>query len=188
MISAILFGWTQARGRINLIDREIASGPKRFRKMLLTRLARAGQKMTRRNITTQGGGTWAPLSDWTKAQTGRRKALVTIRKFVGIKRANANATKSATVFRSPGLWSLTQHHQGFVERPTGKVVKIDLKRPTALGSKLKSKVSVTFKDNREKVVPARPVWPRGRKLKLLVVREVRAWRTKFNRHIDRRRR
>lgn len=186
MVSAILFGWTQAKRKINLVDRALVVGPKRFRKALLNRLARAGQKASRRAITTQGGGTWAPLSNWTKAQTGRRKPLVTLRKFIGVKRANSAATKSATVFRSPGAFTLTQHHEGFTEPASGTVVKIALRRPTALGKKLAGKVNITFKDNREKSVPARPVWPRGRKLRKMVTVEVRRWRTNFNRHLDRR--
>lgn len=187
MIRAVLFGWDEAKRQIRIVDREIAHGPKTIRKRLLNRLAAAGRDAARRNITTQGGGRWDKLSPWTMAQTGRKKALITLRKFITVKKANAAGTRSATIFRSPGDYSLTQHHRGFTEAATGTVVKIALKRPTALGSKFKGKKVVAFKDNRDKEVPARPVWPEGKQLHKIITRNIRLWRADMRRALARRR-
>lgn len=81
-----------------------------MRRKLLNKLASRGRDMTRKNITTQGKGTWAPLSKWTRAQTGRRKALITLRPFIVAKKATTRGLKASVVFRSPGGFTLTQHH------------------------------------------------------------------------------
>ncbi|MEE8606706.1 MAG: hypothetical protein V3S55_03800 [Nitrospiraceae bacterium] len=180
-----LFGWLEASAKLKAVDKGMVSGPKRLKKKLLNRLAASGRDQARKNITTQGSGTWVKLSKWTRAQTGRRKALVTLRKFIGVKKANPAATRSATVFRSPGEYTLTQHHTGFTEPATGKVVKIPLKTPAALGQKFKGKSEAVFKDNRPHETPARPVWPEGRQLRKLIARNIRLWRNDLRKHLRR---
>ncbi len=176
MVGIVLFGWRKGRGQINLVDKLLLRGSRPLRRKLLNRLAASGRDQTRRNITTQGRGMWAKLSKWTSAQTGRRKALVTLRKFVGIKRASSKAMSAATIFRSPGDYTLTQHHTGFTETPKGGVVKVALKRPGALDKEGKLKVKqakvVSFRDNTAQVVPARPVWPDRKQLKPIIRKNI----------------
>lgn len=176
MVGIVLFGWRKGRGQINLVDKLLLRGSKPLRRKLLNRLARSGRDQTRRNITTQGKGTWAKLSKWTSAQTGRRKALVSLRKYVGIKKASSKGLSSATIFRSPGDYTLTQHHTGFTEPAQGGVVKVELKRPGALDKKGKLRTKgqkvVSFKDNTPQVVPARPVWPSRKQLKPIIRKNI----------------
>lgn len=176
MVGIVLFGWKRGRGQITLVDKLLLRGTKPLRRKLLNRLAASGRDQTRRNITTQGSGTWAKLSKWTRAQTGRRKALVTLRKFVGVKKARGKALSAATIFRSPGDYTLTQHHTGFTETPQGGVVKVELKRPGALDKKGKLKVKaakvVSFRDNTAQVTPARPVWPSRKQLKPIIRKNI----------------
>jgi hypothetical protein len=176
MVGIVLFGWSKGRGQINLVDKLLLRGPKTLRRRLLNRLAADGRNETRKNITSQGRGTWAKLSKWTAAQTGRRKALITLRRFVGVKKANSKAMSAATVFRSPGDFTLTQHHTGFTELAKGGVVKIPLKRPGALDKKgklnTKGAKEVSFKDTTAKVVPARPVWPDRKQLKPIIRKNI----------------
>ena len=179
----ILFGWKRARNTVLLVDRDLFRGPKTMRKKLLNRLARAGQNQTRKNITNQGPG-WKPLSKWTVARTGRRKALLSARPRVGVIRANPAGTRSATVFRSPEQWTLTQHHDGFREPPAKGPMKIPLKRPKALG--LPPKTPFIILPRRGAVeVPARPVWPRGPQLRAIMKKELRIWRAEFIRRMRR---
>jgi hypothetical protein len=124
------------------------------------------------------------LSDWTKAQTGRRKALITAVPHVKAKLANAAGTRSATIFRSPGNWTLTQHHDGFEEPGTNKPVKITLKRPGLVG--LKGKTETFIKDKGVEV-PRRPVWPEGRQLATINRQELARWRRWFLGRVNRRR-
>jgi hypothetical protein len=183
MVGIVLFGWSKGRGQITLVDKLMLSGGRPLRRKLLNRLAAGGRDATKRNITTQGRGTWEKLSKWTRAQTGRRKALVSIRKFVGVKRANSKATKAMTVFRSPGDYTLTQHHTGFTELATGGVVKIELKRPGALDKKGKLRTkgakTVAFKDTNQKIVPARPVWPNRKQLQPIIRKSIRLFVKEF---------
>lgn len=156
-----------------------------MRRKLLNRLVARARDMTRKNITTQGKGSWKPLSKWTVAQTGRRKALITLRKFVGVKKATARAMRAAVVFRSPGDFTLTQHHLGYKDEADGGVVRLKLKRPGALG--LPSKVTEkSFVDKRSRQVPARPVWPSTSATLRMVRREARKWRREVDRRLSRR--
>jgi hypothetical protein len=181
--NVILFGWKRARNTILLVDRDLFRGPKTMRKKLLNRLAREGRDQTRKNITAQGPG-WAPLSKWTVARTGKKKALLSARPKVGVVRANPAGTRSATVFRSPGDWTLTQHHDGFREGPASGPMKIPLKRPKALGLPPKTPFIILPKRGEVKV-PARPVWPEGAQLRRLMSRNLRIWRAEFVRRIKR---
>ncbi len=176
MVGLVLFGWRKGRGQINLVDKLLLKGNKPLRRKLLNRLAAGGRDATRKNITTQGNGTWEKLSKWTRAQTGRRKALVTLRKFVGVKRASSKAMSASTIFRSPGDFTLSQHHTGFTELPKGGIVKVELKRPGALDKKgklrTKNQKVVSFKDDTQQVVPARPVWPSRKQLKPIIRKNI----------------
>ena len=114
-----------------------------MRRRLLNDLARKGRDISRGNIASQGGGTWPPLSKWTRAQTGRRKALLAQIPRITAILANAAARTAVVIFTSPGNWTLTQHHFGFTEPAENKVVKIPMKtrvKPMMGTEKAKSKM------------------------------------------------
>lgn len=181
VFDVIFKGWTRAGKVITFVDRDLFVGPKTGRKRLLTALARRGRDATRKNIRSQGNGRWPPLSPWTRAQTGRRKALVTAIPMIKAKKANREGTRSAVIFRSPGDWTLTQHHDGFKEPGTNKPVKIQLKRPGIVGLKKK----VIFLADKGTTVPPRPVWPEGRQLATINRQELVKWRADFMRRLKR---
>lgn len=182
-IDVVLRGWTRAENVLRVVDKDIFKGPKRFRRRLLNDVARAGVKTSRDNIRTQGHGKWPPLSKWTRAQTGRRKALIAQIPRITAILANRAAITSAVVFRSPGDWTLTQHHNGFTEPPTKKIVKIELKNPGLIG--LKKAKDIYFVDNEPTVVPRRPIWPEGQQLRRLMNTAINKWRRDFNAHLNR---
>ncbi len=167
-------GMARARRQFRRTERDLTGGNPVMRKKLMNRLVSKARDMTRHNITTQGGGKWAPLSKWTVAQTGRRKALITLRKFVVAVKAKGKASTASVVFRSPGDFTLTQHHDGYTDRPVAGIVKIALKRPGVLNLP-KTATSKSFRDRRSRDVPARPVWPEGRKLFRMLQKETRIW-------------
>lgn len=179
------FGMRRAKRMFKRASGDLTGATPVMRRKLMNKLASGGRDIVRRNITTQGGGTWAPMSKWTKAQTGRRKLLVTLRKFVGVKKATPRAKSAAVVFRSPGDFTLTQHHDGFTDHAKGGVVRIALKRPGALG--LPSKVATkAFVDKNDRNVPARPVWPSQRQIASLIRRETAKWRREMDARLNRR--
>lgn len=128
--------------------------PKRNVQVLFGRLGRALRDDVRNRITTQGGGSWAPLGKWARARTGRRKALITERSRVKFsKRPN-----SVRIFYAPrsDKWDLTDHHEGFTTPGfSGKKLTIPLRNPSAL--KVKGS-SITILSAKPSVVPARKIW------------------------------
>lgn len=117
------------------------------RRKLFARIARKLRDLTRRRITTQGDGSWKPLSRWTKERTGRRKALLPLRKNIKAKWNNNEAT---VVFeRTSPDWDATTHHQG----ATSPAVKG--KRMTFLLANGKRR---TFFNRKASVIPARRIW------------------------------
>jgi hypothetical protein len=171
---------------IEKVDTSMFIGNKAMRRKLLNDLARKGRDTSRQNIRTQGGGTWPPLSKWTRAQTGRRKALLQQIPRIHAILANAAARTSAVIFRSPAEWTLTQHHHGFTEPPTHKVVKIELKtrvkdlKVTKRGKTSLSKGNaIYFVDDQPTKVPRRPVWPEGGQLARMVGLSLRKWNREF---------
>ncbi len=173
-IDIILRGWTRAENMLRVVDRDMFKGPKTMRRRLLNDIARAGVKASRENIRTQGHGTWPPLSKWTRAQTGRRKALLAQIPRITAILANRAALTAAVIFRSPGDWTLTQHHRGFTERATNKVVKIPLKNPGLIGER--GITEKYFIDSKDTVVPRRPIWPEGAQLRRLMATAINRWR------------
>lgn len=137
---------------------------KRGRNLLMSRIARELRDRTRKRITSQGEGTWAPLSKWTQARTGRRKALVTLRKNV---KARWNADEAAIYFEPvSNKWDLTDHHRGFTSPAVnGKRMSWNLVRPTAIGLR-QNKISIMSR--KASVIPARDVWSTDRKTKIWV--------------------
>lgn len=179
------FGMKRAQRMFRRAAGDLTGASPVMRRKLLNKLAARGRDMTRRNITTQGKGRWAPLSKWTRAQTGRRKALITLRPFIVAKKATARGLRASVVFKSPGNFTLTQHHDGFKDPAVGRVVKIDLKRPGALGLTPKHS-SKSFVDKRGRNVPARKVWPSQKALLAMIRVEAARWRREMDRRLTKR--
>lgn len=179
------FGMKRARRMFKRAAGDLGGANPVMRRRLINKLASRARDMTRRNITTQGGGKWAKLSKWTQAQTGRRKALITLRKFVTVKKSTRSGLRASVIFRSPGAFTLTQHHDGFTDPAKGDVVKIVLRRPGALGLPPKA-TSKSFVDRSNRRVPARKVWPEGRALAVMIRVEAAKWRRELDRRLSRR--
>lgn len=139
---------------------------------LMTRLGRRGRDYARARITSQGDGTWAPLSKWTRAKTGRRKALITERPRIKFRHVKAGVV---IYHDSPSNeWDLAKHGRGFT-RPAvrGKVV-IPLKAPRILG--VNKPYIVLPRGSPATYTPPRVVFERDDIIMRKVVRpELRKW-------------
>ena len=162
----IPFGFDEARQAIQFLRRDAAAGPSTLRRILMREIGRQMRDRVRKNITEQKGPSgqpWPKLSKWTRAQTGRRKALVTLRT-----RIKFQATpKKVTVFfqtRDDG-WDLSMHDEGFTEQATNKFAVVKLKKPGVLRT---NKEEMVFRDTKPKVVPARPVWSDAKQMARVV--------------------
>lgn len=123
-------------------------------KTLFSRLGRGLRNDARRRITTQDGGQYAPLSKWTRARTGRRKALTTEKKNISFMMIGSRLLIGHTATG----WSLNMHEKGFITPGfSGKSVTIPLRNPSALKN-VKGN-SITIRGAKASVVPARRVFP-----------------------------
>lgn len=124
--------------------------------VLMGRLGRAFRDDARLRITNQDGGNYAPLSKWTRARTGRRKALVTEKKNISF---IVSGAKSIVVIghTAKGDWSLNMHEKGFVTPGfSGFSTIIPLKNPSALSGVRGNRI--TIRGAKPSIVPARRVY------------------------------
>jgi hypothetical protein len=155
---------------LRTLPRRISSAtPTLFRTMggLLVRDVRA-------RLSSGDGGKWAPPSKWVKAKRNARKVLVGLG---GRIKQRVVGRSLHVYFDSPGPWTLTQHHQGFVTPPTGERVSFRLKRPSALGLP-SSRTSFSFISRRESPTPARKIWPNTAEVVTMIEPTIVPW---FNR-------
>lgn len=177
-----LHGFGTAGSVLRGVESDLFKGPNRkWAAKLLTKFARASTKFSRRAIATEGFGKWPKLSPWTRAQTGRRKVFAGMARKVRTRIAKGQSLFAATFFRSPGNWTLTQHHDGFREPAPNKTIKITLKNPGLIG--LKGKKEIFFKATKETQVPARPVWMEGNPLKKMLRSQTIKWLAEYNNHL-----
>ena len=120
---------------------------------LLRDTAKDSVREVKKFITSQGGGNWPKLSKWTRAQTGRRKALITERPRI-THRVKPRRSEVVYSERSDD-WNLTKHHRGFTQPATNKKVTVRLNNPGAIKW---DKPAITFINRKDSVVPARNVW------------------------------
>lgn len=110
-------------------------------------------------IISEDGGSWESVSKWVRAKKNARKALsgtwkrVKTRTITGV-----GGGKLFLFFESPGDWTLTQHHDGFVNQPTGRRVNIPIVNPRPLNLKAGTS-SFSFVDRNSSKVPTRKIWP-----------------------------
>lgn len=145
---------------------------KRQVRVLFGRIGRVLRDDVRDRISSQGdGGSWKKLSKWTRARTGRRKALITERSRVTYI-VKPRRLEIAYAERS-SQWNLTKHHHGF-QTPgfRGKKAVIPLRNPGPLGAKGNA---LTIFSAKPSVVPARPIWTPETKLLRIVNPITRVW-------------
>jgi len=135
---------------------------------LMNAIGRALRDDARRRITTQDGGTYAPLSKWTRAQTGRRKALITERKNISFKLVGGVLQIG---HQSPGNWSIQQHEKGFVEQNASET--ITLRNPKALKDVRGTQFFV--KNPKASVVPARKVFANNAEAESIARKKANEW-------------
>jgi hypothetical protein len=135
---------------------------------LMNSIGRALRDDARRRITTQDGGTYDPLSKWTRAQTGRRKALITERKNISFKLVGGTLQIG---HQSPGNWSIEQHEKGFVEQNASET--ITLRNPKAL--KDIRGTQFFLKNPKPSVVPARKVFANRAEAESIAKKKADQW-------------
>lgn len=119
--------------------------------VLSNRMGRALRDDARRRITTQGDGSWAPMSKWTAARTGRKKLLISERPKITFKLIGGRLVVGHD---SGAGWSLQDHERGFTTPPEVPAT-IALKRPKILGI---STSEIHIRRAKESVTPARRVF------------------------------
>ena len=140
--------------------------------VLLNRVGRALRDDARNRITTQNNGKWPKLSKWTRAKTGRLKALITERGKIKFKRWGRSGV--AVGHESGGDWSLDDHVKGFTRPAVNKRVVIPLKAPRYLGIKDKDYI-VLPKGSPPTRTPSRNPYGTKRDMRAVFVPIVRVW-------------
>lgn len=121
----------------------------------MTSIGRSLRDAVRLRFTTQGHGTWAPLSSWTKARTGRRKALLPLRERIEFRVLGSTGAEVFFNPPAPGA-SIEGHHRGFVSPPVeNKKMSVSLRAPQILG---RSGSYIAFTNRRASLIPVRRVW------------------------------
>jgi len=136
--------------------------------VLSNRMGRALRDDARRRITTQGDGQWEPLSKWTMARTGRKKALIKERAGITFKLVGAQLIVG---HESGEAWDLGQHERGFTTPPDVPAT-IKLKRPRLLGISTKE---IHIRRARPSETPARRVFANEAETNKLLEPIVKQW-------------
>lgn len=138
-------------------------------RVLLRRVGRDVRDFARNKITTQGEGSWQPLSKWTRAKTGRRKALITLRDKI---QYDVGAD-SVRVYDSDPRQLLAKHSSGYKNPPK--------QGPLAIGPLVKpgllkhSGPYLWVRATREADVPRRNVWGTKRERTRVINPIVQDW-------------
>jgi len=141
---------------------------------LFNRIGRGLRDDARRRITTQDGGNYAPLSKWTRARTGRRKALVTEKKNIGFKMIGGRLLIGHTATG----WNISMHEKGFITPGfKGRTVTIPLRNPSALKN-VKGN-TITIRGAKASIVPARRVFPNENEAVTIIKPIINDWLNKI---------
>jgi hypothetical protein len=127
----------------------------------------------KRRMVTSDDGRWAPGSKWLRAKTGQNKVLLGQEKYVRFRIAGG----TLKILGKGGKWTLTQHHEGFVNDLAGSgeqfdehgrvILKIKDGNPLNLYVQMRrsglGQQSQVFMFVPKKVgkTPARKIWPTG---------------------------
>lgn len=138
----------------------------RRRRGVMRKASGAVRDYMRDTITLQGRTTkWKPLSPWTKARTGRRKALLPLRPML----KNRWSNSSAEVFldNPKGTFTLEQHHRGYSSRAVRNKKMVV---PKAGGG-----ILAIFVNRRISRTPARRIVPTKRETQKIINPIFTAW-------------
>jgi hypothetical protein len=113
----------------------------------------------RKRIQTQDDGSWQEVSKWVRAKKGVDVPLKGADRFVHWR---ASEQEGQVYAETDGDWTLTQHHQGFVNKEAdigndGRI-EIDIIDPSPLGLTSPGKFSWIAKKGPGHT-PARKIWP-----------------------------
>jgi hypothetical protein len=148
MTDIVITGLTETQKGISQIRRNVQKTTPLF-----NRFGRALRDDARRRITTQDGGKYDKLSKWTRARTGRRKALITERKNI----SHMIVGSRLLIGHTATGWNIAMHEKGFTTPGfSGRTVVIPLKNPAALRDVKKNFIAI--RGAKESVVPARKVF------------------------------
>lgn len=174
-----LRNWFQARRAVTQLRTDISPTPKGRTGELWRIIGRELRNEARRNISSQDGGSYEPLSKWTRARTGRRKALVSERKHIHFRFRPARLEVYYNMHRG---FTLTQHHKGYTIKPKNRKVSIPLRNPGLLNNKSWRKAkAATFVDRKPKKVPARKIWPDENKVVSVTTKAAFTWGSRVTR-------
>lgn len=138
----------------------------------MRQLGRALRDEVRRRFTTQGDGSWAPLSPWTVATTGRRKPLIGLRDRIHSRIVGDDVAE--VYFDAPSdEWSIDMHDKGFISPAVeGKRMAWSLARPSAVGMR---RQYISLQSRGASIIPARRVWLTAKETRDIVNAEVEAF-------------
>lgn len=133
------------------------------------RAARHMRDYVRETITMQGRKRkYTPLSHWTRARTGRRKALITMRPFI---KASWDAKAGVVYFdQTDKAWHLDQHHTGFISPPVDLGGRKRMVVPKASGG-----VLAAFTKRKASKIPGREIWPTQKEVNAEVTGMFATW-------------
>lgn len=130
------------------------------------RASRHMRDYVRNTITMQGRTkNYATLSQWTRRKTGRRKALITLRRNI---RARHDRVAGEVFFQQrDSSWHIDQHHTGFT---SPAVVNKRMVVPNQAGG-----ILAVFSNRKASKIPARQVWPSFAETRKEVTRIYSIW-------------
>lgn len=124
------------------------------RRRVYDNIGRAMRRYIHDTIRMQGRrAAWKGLSDWTKARTGKRKALLGL---IPLIQYRATSRSAQVIFAKTGArWKVEQHHRGYVAKavvykPSRKTMRV----PIARGGKPRF-----FKSRKKARTPSRKFIP-----------------------------
>ena len=164
MTNITVTGVAQTKAGLNKIKRAL-----KRTNVLLNGIGRSLRDDAKRRITTQDGGSYAPLSKWTRAQTGRRKALLPLRSGITFKLAGG----ILQVGHDSGstLWNIGMHEKGFIQ--SNKSEMITLRNPRAL--KDVRGTQFFLRSPKPSVTPARKVFANKAEAESIAKIKAEAW-------------
>jgi hypothetical protein len=147
---------------------------------LLTRIGRSLRDDSKKRISSQDGGTYAPLSKWTRARTGRRKAFITQRKGIGFRVKGPLLSIGHTVIHTDTSdnkqWNFNQHARGFTTPAGTHPVSIKIRNPKALKKPRPEPGGMMILHKYKKQeTPARQVFPNPFQAQRIIRRDAEIW-------------
>lgn len=181
MTNITITGVVETKKGFNQINRDI-----KRTSVLFNQLGRSLRDDAKKRITTQDGGQYAPLSKWTKARTGRRKALITERPgitFIAKKDfvlIGHVPSKGSTTGQESKSWNLGMHERGFTTPGSNRPTPVILKRPNYIKEpRPKPGGLFIFRNTKPSVTPARQVFANPYQARAIVGRIARKWLAKI---------